>query len=89
MCNSTSGTGNLFFKIGTWQFAISLLNLISVTSKPIRGMKQPIGVHKSNSLPRTFSPNRGNRPGQSPSSPRSNRTHHRQQSQNVSHLQIK
>ena len=56
-------------------------------------MRQPIhvGVHKSNSLPRAFSPNRGNRPGQSTSSPRSNTngTHHRQQSQNVSHLQIK
>lgn len=56
---------------------------VPVTCKPIRGMKQPIGVHKSNSLPRTFSPNRGNIPGQSPSSPRSNRTHHRQQSQTL------
>lgn len=48
-------------------------------------MKQPIAVHKSNSLPRTFSPNRGNRIPQTPS-PRTNRTHTRQQSENVSQI---
>ncbi|XP_071163120.1 spastin-like isoform X1 [Mytilus edulis] len=53
-----------------------------VSYKPIRGMKQPIAVHKSNSLPRTFSPNRGNRIPQTPS-PRTNRTHTRQQSENL------
>ncbi|XP_052058183.1 spastin-like isoform X2 [Mytilus californianus] len=55
---------------------------VLVTYKPIRGMKQPIAVHKSNSLPRTFSPNRGNRMPQTPS-PRTNRTHTRQQSENL------
>ncbi|XP_063428259.1 spastin-like isoform X2 [Mytilus trossulus] len=55
---------------------------VLVSYKPIRGMKQPIAVHKSNSLPRTFSPNRGNRMPQTPS-PRTNRTHSRQQSENL------